>query len=268
MDETRDEVSELTVGSERYLSWDETTERELTLSCDVASANEMVMPVSIPAGETEELLHDVSGRTAGAIVRRWGALNATITVRVEAVDSRPTLRRVTTVVRNDANWHGTPANREDAIRHSLLSAHVVLRSDGAKFISTIDPPADLSDASAHLHNDGLWPTLVGIEPDRQTLLASPIILGDYPRIAPESPGDLFDGGEIDQLLILNVLTLTEEEQAEMRDTDPRAREILDRCRGLSPEELMRLHATVRSPHITQQMPTGTPISYRPSPIPL
>ena len=41
------------------------------------------------------------------------------------------------------------------------------------------------------------------------MLSSPIILEDHPRIAPESPGDLFDGGEIDGLLALNILALTD-----------------------------------------------------------
>ena len=87
--------------------------------------------------------------------------------------------------------------------------------------------------------------LVGEPGDRHTLLASPIILEDHPRIAPESPGDLFDGGEIDQLLVLNILSLTDEEKAEMRATDPRTREILERTEGLSEDELMRLHGAVR-----------------------
>jgi hypothetical protein len=77
------------------------------------------------------------------------------------------------------------------------------------------------------------------------MLASPIILEDYPRIAPESPGDLFDGGEIDQLLVLNVLALTDAEQAEMRASDPRARELLDRCGALTAADLRRLHGTFR-----------------------
>ena len=87
--------------------------------------------------------------------------------------------------------------------------------------------------------------LVGEEGDRDTLLSSPIILSDHPQIAPESPGDLFDGGEIDQLLILNILSLTDEEKAEMRASDPRAREILDRTEALSDDELMRLHGAIR-----------------------
>jgi hydrogenase maturation protease len=87
--------------------------------------------------------------------------------------------------------------------------------------------------------------LVGEEGERGTMLASPIILEDHPRIAPESPGDLFDGGEIDQMLVLNILSLTDEEKAEMRASDPRAREILERTEALSEEELMRLHGAVR-----------------------
>ena len=34
------------------------------------------------------------------------------------------------------------------------------------------------------------------------MLSAPIILYDYPQIAPESPGDLFDLTEIDELLTL------------------------------------------------------------------
>ena len=87
--------------------------------------------------------------------------------------------------------------------------------------------------------------LVGEAPDRSTLLSSPIILPDYPEIATESPGDMFDGGEIDELLILNVLALTDEEREEMRASDPRTRELLERCAGLPGEHLLKLHGAVR-----------------------
>jgi hydrogenase maturation protease len=117
----------------------------------------------------------------------------------------------------------------------------MLRADGGSFVSLTDPPPALRDAAAACQNVGLWPVLVGAEGRRDTMFASPIILSDYPEIAPESPGDLFDGGEIDRLLILNVLSLSEAEQDEMRATDPRAREILERCAALGPEELLALH---------------------------
>ena len=99
--------------------------------------------------------------------------------------------------------------------------------------------------AAGCENAGLWPVLVGAPGARDTVLASPIILEDHPRIAPESPGDLFDGGEIDELLALNILALTDAEKAEMAASDPRVREILERTEGLTPEQLMALHGTVR-----------------------
>ena len=77
------------------------------------------------------------------------------------------------------------------------------------------------------------------------MLASPIILSDHPEIAPESPGDLFDSGEIDQMLVLNILAMTDEERRDMRDSDPRAREILERTEALSDEQIMRLNGVVR-----------------------
>jgi len=62
------------------------------------------------------------------------------------------------------------------------------------------------------------------------MLASPIILYDYPQIAPESPGDLFDGTEIDEILALRIMTMTDDEKREMRNTDVRARRILERTK--------------------------------------
>src|SRR5207248_7063215 len=105
--------------------------------------------------------------------------------------------------------------------------------------------AELAEEAAGCENVGTWPVLVGNPGERRTVLCSPIILEDYPRVAPESPGDLFDGGEIDQLLILNILALTDEEKAEMAASDPRAKEILERTAALTPDELMRLHGVVR-----------------------
>ena len=80
------------------------------------------------------------------------------------------------------------------------------------------------------------------------LLVSPIILYDHPAVAPESSVALYDSTEIDEILTLRVLTLTEEEKAEARATDPRAAAIIDRCEAMSPEELQQLHGILRSPH--------------------
>jgi hydrogenase maturation protease len=77
------------------------------------------------------------------------------------------------------------------------------------------------------------------------MLSSPIILYDYPQVAPESAGDLFDSTEIDEILTLRILTLTDEEKREMRSVDERARAILERTETLPAEQLMKLHGAVR-----------------------
>jgi hypothetical protein len=150
---------------------------------------------------------------------------------------------VTVRIENTTPWAG--GEREAALRRTFCSTHTVLRVEQAAFVSLTDPPAPLQPAAAACENIGTWPVLVGEEGERHTLLSSPIILSDHPRIAPESPGDLFDGGEIDQLLTLSILGLTDEEKAEMRASDPRTREVLERTEALTPEQLMRLHGTVR-----------------------
>jgi hypothetical protein len=162
----------------------------------------------------------------------------------------PGLHRLTVLIENETSWAGGP--REAAMRRTFCSTHTVLRAEGGAFVSLTDPPPVLAKAAAACENRGTWPVLVGEEGARQTLLSSPIILEDHPRIAPESPGDLFDAGEIDQMLILNTLSLTDEEKAEARASDPKVRELLDRSEGLSHEELMALHGrTIREAQVRQ-----------------
>jgi hypothetical protein len=213
-------------GGRRWLTWQEAVERECRPG-----------PIDVPAGDATEQAGD-----GVAIARRWQGLRG----RVDIAEQRlgPGLRRVRVVVENATPLEG--GTREAALERGLCSMHAVLRAPGGAFASSADPPARLAAAARGCVNDGLWPALVG-EPGRpaDTVLAAPIILEDHPRIAPESPGDLFDGGEIDELLVLSILGLTDDERAEMRDSDPRARAILERTEGLTAAELRRLHGAWR-----------------------
>ena len=231
-------AEELEAAGERHVSWDEAVERELStgeLRLGELGRAPRRVEIEVPAGgEREEL-------EGGVVERSWRELRGT--VDVEAVELRDGLYRVTVQARNTSRFEGGP--REEALRQTFCSTHAVLHASGGGFVSLTDPPAALREAAEGCENLGNWPVLVGEEGDRSTVLCSPIILSDYPQVAPESPGDLFDGGEIDQLLILNILSLTEEEKREMAASDPRAREILERTEGLSEEELMRLHGAIR-----------------------
>ena len=145
-----------------------------------------------------------------------------------------------------SNASGSAGNdRQQALRTTFCSTHTILRIVGGELVSLTDPPAKLRAEAERCENIGTWPVLAGEPGEHHTVLSSPIILPDHPEIAPESPGDLFDAGEIDQLLTLGILTLTDEEKQQMREADPRTREILARTESLSREELMRLHGTIR-----------------------
>jgi hypothetical protein len=237
-------VDELRVGDELYLSWDEAAEREIAVGrfklSELLGAPKQV-EIDIPGGSKEEPLVEPAGGVVGALVRSWRPLRGAVEVGADPL--RDGAFRVTVRITNTTPWGGE--DRESTLRQTFVSTHTTLEVQSGEFVSLIDPPEELKEAVEGCENLKTWPVLVGEEGDRSTLLSSPIILYDYPQIAPESPGDLFDGTEIDQMLILNVLNLTDEEKEEMRASDPRGREILERCESLSPEELMRLNGTFR-----------------------
>ena len=207
-------TDQLLAGPARYVAWEEAAEREVGPG-----------PLAVPAGREVE---DVGG---GAIVRTWHELTGA--VEVEAGSLGAGVWGVTVRV---ANTTALPvaADRRRVLRQTFCSTHTVLR--GAEFVSLTDPPEALRAHAEACENIGTWPVLVG----EGTMLSSPIILPDNPEVAPESPGDLFDGGEIDQLLTLSILAMTDEEKDEMRAADPRTRAILERTEALSRDELMRL----------------------------
>jgi hypothetical protein len=154
------------------------------------------------------------------------------------------LFRVTLRVQNTA-VSAEQADREEVLLRSLVSVHSILQVTGGAFVSLLDPPDEYRQEAAQCRHIGCWPVLAGEEGQTDMMLASPIIMYDYPQIAPESSGDLFDGCEIDEILALRILTLTDEEKQEVRAGDERARRILERTETLPPEHFQKLHGAMR-----------------------
>jgi hypothetical protein len=153
------------------------------------------------------------------------------------------------------------ASRDAALEETMISTHVLLGVDGGEFVSLLDPPEDAREAAGRCKNQGFWPVLVG---GTDTVLSSPIILYDHPQIAKESPGDLFDAAEIDEILSLRILTLTEEERREAC-RDPRAKKLIERTEGLTPEQLGSLHGVIRELRPTgQALRPGDKVRLRPN----
>jgi hypothetical protein len=149
-------------------------------------------------------------------------------------------------------------DRDEMLRHSLVSAHLLLAIEGGEFVSLLEPPPPLASTAGTCANRHVWPVLVGDRGRRALMLSSPIVLYDYPAVAKESPGDLCDAAEIDEILSLRILTLTDDEKREARATDPRSRAIVDRVESLSPEAMASLHGTMRGADFFNPPATAPP----------
>lgn len=176
-------------------------------------------------------------------MREQHAISGAFAISARQLDAN--LFKLTIEIENTTPETGIVTSRRDAILfQSFVSTHTILQVRQGAFISLMDPPGDLQRFASECQNMSTWPVLVGDEGEHSAMLSSPIILYDYPQIAPESPGALFDGTEIDEILSLRILTLTDEEKEQMRQ-DERAREILERTEALTPEQFMKLHGTIR-----------------------
>jgi hypothetical protein len=240
-------VETLPVGDRILQTWQEAIECEIVLPAsgltDPASAHRSSIVV-FPGGRNVEPVRSADGRIAGLIVRTKEAIQGRVEVAVQSVQEG--LFKITARTSNvTATQNRGPVSRDEALMQSLLSAHTILGIESGEFVSLLDPPAALKEIVSECNNVGTWPVLAGEEERRDAMLSSPIILYDYPQIAPESPGDLFDGTEIDEILALRILTLTEDEKHEMRHADERARKILERTETMPMEHFMKLHGVLR-----------------------
>ena len=239
-------VTVLEVGGRRLVPWQEAIECEVRVpacSLETLTTVPLEWEFSFPAKEETEPLHNAGGKIVGMIIRKQGAVQGI--VEINATQANDLLFKVQVKVKNLTATEAGHAGRDQALSQSLVSAHILLGVLDGQFVSLLDPPENLKGLAASCQNVGAWPVLVGNSGDRDTMLASPIILYDYPQIAPESPGDLFDGTEIDEILALRILTMTDDEKREMCSTDDRARQMLERTESLPMEHLMKLHGTLR-----------------------
>jgi hypothetical protein len=218
--------------------WDEAVEREVEVAADAAAlfGDGVTQEFTVEGGEDRE--EDV--------VRRREPLAGLVSIRAAEVPGPWRAVKLQVRVENRTDLGSVPPRREDALPTSLIAAHTIITVDGGKFLSMTDPPEWARPAVAECRNEGGWPVLA--DPDGLVVLSSPIILYDHPELAEESAGELYDGTEIDEILTLRTLALSDDEKAEARATDPRAAALLDRVESMDPQVMARLHGTLRSPH--------------------
>jgi len=206
------------------LDWDEAIERTSD-HCNLSLRSLLTEPLKLSINPTAEL-------AASLTVRAQMLPSGTCKLHLELENISPLSS-------------GAEARRDEALPQSLVSAHLLFGLTGGEFISLLEPPDRYTADAKACINTGVFPVLAGDEPDRSILLLSPIIMYDYPKTSPESASDFFDGTEMDEMLTLRVLTLTDDEKQQMRTGDPRARRILERTEALTGEEMLKAHGIVR-----------------------
>ncbi len=218
----------------------------------LAMEREVILRNPTAEASRERFSFPASEHVEGDLTRRQEQIDGFVEAVCAPVQTG--LYKVTLRVVNTTEFHGwMDTSRDEASMRALVTTHTILHAPGAEFVSLTNPPEPLRDAASLCVNQGVWPVLAGDPGTAEWMLVSPIILYDYPEIAPESPGDLFDGTEIDEILTLRILTMTDQEKEEMRHSDPHLRDLLERTESLSPEQLWKLHGVLRNP----SSPAGT-----------
>ena len=220
-------------------SRDEAEERSVELDWPASTSQEFRFGDRIH----DEVLTDATGEHLGTVTRMQDEVCGRIRLASEHAGEQ--LLKLYIDVFNASSAHNE-ITRDAALMRSLLSSHCVLGVSGGEFISLLDPPEKFKAAASTCRNVRNFPVLVGEEPARDMLLCSPILLYDYPKVAPESAGDFFDSTEMDEMLTLRVMTLTDEEKNKMQRGDDRVRELLQRTEMTAREQLTRTHGTIRS----------------------
>ncbi len=242
LDASGDVVDRLEAGDVVHLPFDEAVAHELAFT----------VPVDVGPGETATSSHAfsvdggvvVDAVDGGSLRRTRRPLSLVVEVEVTRPASPWPVALVSLSVAN-ATEPGPSASRADGLRRAAVAAHLVLASSDAAFVSVLDPPEWARHLVSEAVQDGLFPVLAGPPGSRDVVLASPIILYDHPGVAPESGTSFFDSLEIDELLTLRTLTLSEEEKREVRGTDPRAAALLAEVEHLPRELWERLHGAAR-----------------------
>ena len=242
-------VESLTAGGELYVTWDEGVETEIdaTFLLGDLYAGRQVVPVELTGSEEIEAITDDHGTVLGQVIRRREALSLRMLVSAEELPGPYGIAKLRVRTENVTDWADPAASRGAVVLRSPVATHLILAvGPGSRFVSPLGPPEWAKPALESCSNLSTWPVLVGEEGSTDMMLSSPMVLPDHPQIAPESPMDLFDGTENDELLSLRIMTLTDEEKVQARATDPRAAAIIEHADNLPPEIYERLHGAIRS----------------------
>ena len=207
-------VAELTCDAQTWRSWGEAVEHAVELpGLRVHDLLEepAELRIEIPGGGECDALQDEDGALIGKVAReRWPLTGV---LRVGARRHGPVVV-LQLRFENLGTWvpelaGGRDGGRSDrALWASFLSTHMVAAVRDGQFLPLNDPPEWAASMAAGCESHRCWPVLVGSPGDREVVLASPVVLHDWPEV-----GALVDSISVDELLALRSMTPSEGEDA-------------------------------------------------------
>lgn len=240
-------VGSLCLEGRHYSAGWEAVERNITPGSAPLSklvCEETSHAFEFPETVDSERIKNGNGAVAGRSIRFQSGIEGRVHIAAEPLKRKKNCFRITARVENTSivNKPGT-TTRDEIFNQSFLSTHIVLSINSGTFISMQNPEEQWRAAAEACQNVNSWPILV--EKSNNCMLASPIILYDYPQIDPRSKGDLFDSTEIEEALLLHVAVLSDEEKRQIAQSDEKLRAMLDRVGKVTPEELIGLHGGMK-----------------------
>ena len=177
-------------------------------------------------------------------INLFTAIEGCLIIHASEIPAMQNAFRISVVIINSTYIKNTESiTVAEVMNMSLIFTHTILKTEMGQFISQQNPPAKWKDMIEQCQNLHTWPVL--IDESNNTMLSSPIILHDYPKINRGTAGKLFDSTEIEEALTLHVNTFTENEKREIIHRDEKLRTLMDNINEITSQQIGNPHDTLK-----------------------
>ncbi|MDQ6843719.1 MAG: hypothetical protein M3Z92_05095 [Bacteroidota bacterium] len=236
-------IYEISVNGELYQAGWQTIERKINsgdLRIGQLVDNPKTLSISFDKVFKSKFIWDLNGEITGKQIISILPIEGTVTIKAIPVENMENAYRVIVFITNSTPVeNANEISRDEISRQSFLSTNTILNTTTGEFISLQNPGEKWVSIIEQCQNKGTWPIL--IDENNKTLLSSPIIVYDYPKINPRSNGDLFDSLEIEEALILHFSVMSDEEKNKIAQSDEKLRSMLNKVGQVTPNEIINLH---------------------------
>lgn len=202
--------------------------------------NKKIFPIAYDRIDEDKNVYDENNELKEKQSNSVLKIKGTVAIEVFAIEKTDNVFRISITVSNDTSLiNAESISRGEVLQQSFLSTNTILKATNGEFISDQNPSEEFKEIVAKCEKIGTWPIL--IDESNTTMLSSPIILYDYPKINAQSNLDLFDSLEIEEMLILHLSAMSDNEKQQIGERDEKMREMLDKASQVTPKELLDLH---------------------------